>query len=145
MGLRDLVYGVYARRVEKSLDPALLPRHVGVILDGNRRWARALGAAPSAGHRRGADKIEEFVGWCEELGVEVLLGNRLDGPLARGRWPLGTAYAMTVHLAEVTEGVPEPIEDHDELRWLGPDELDTVDWLPGDVPVVAALARRLEG
>ncbi len=74
----------------------------------------------------------------EELGVEVLLGDRVDGPLARGRWPLGTAYAMTVHLAEVTEGVPEPIEDHDELRWLTAEDLYAVPWLAGDLPIVDA-------
>jgi short-chain Z-isoprenyl diphosphate synthase len=45
---------------------------VGVILDGNRRWARASGSHPAVGHRAGADKIEEFLGWCEESGVEVV-------------------------------------------------------------------------
>ncbi|GGB72975.1 DNA mismatch repair protein MutT [Knoellia flava TL1] len=79
----------------------------------------------------------------EELGVEVSVGDRVDGPLERGRWPLGTAYAMTVHLAEVTEGVPEPIEDHDELRWLGADDLYAVPWLPGDLPIVDALSEVL--
>jgi short-chain Z-isoprenyl diphosphate synthase len=72
MGLRDLVYRVYARRLEASLSPADVPAHVGVILDGNRRWARALGEDAATGHRRGADKIDEFLCWCEELGVEVV-------------------------------------------------------------------------
>lgn len=76
----------------------------------------------------------------EELGVEVTVGARVDGPLERGRWPLGTAYAMSVHLAEVTEGVPEPIEDHDELRWLAADDLYAVPWLPGDLPIIRAIA-----
>lgn len=79
----------------------------------------------------------------EELGVEVSVGDRVDGPLERGRWPLGTAYAMTVHLAEVTAGVPEPIEDHDELRWLGADDLYAVPWLPGDLPIIEALGEIL--
>ena len=79
----------------------------------------------------------------EELGVEVGVGERVDGPLERGRWPLGTAYAMTVHLAEVTEGVPQPIEDHDELRWLEADDLYAVPWLPGDLPIVRALGEIL--
>ncbi|MFJ6212730.1 isoprenyl transferase [Streptomyces sp. NPDC092296] len=71
-GLRNLVYGVYGRRVEAHLDPARVPRHVGVMLDGNRRWARAAGISTADGHRRGADKIQEFLGWCEETGVEVV-------------------------------------------------------------------------
>ncbi len=70
--LRELVYRLYGHRVEAAIPREEVPRHVGVILDGNRRWARASGADPSTGHQRGADKIEEFLGWCEELGVEVV-------------------------------------------------------------------------
>lgn len=72
MGLRDLLYGVYQRRIEASLAPERVPRHVGVILDGNRRWARAAGDDVSSGHRKGADKIAEFLDWCHDLGVEVV-------------------------------------------------------------------------
>jgi short-chain Z-isoprenyl diphosphate synthase len=72
MGLRQLVYGVYERRLAGSLPPAAVPRHVGVLMDGNRRWARARSAGPSHGHQRGADKIPEFLGWCDEVGVEVV-------------------------------------------------------------------------
>jgi short-chain Z-isoprenyl diphosphate synthase len=45
---------------------------VGVILDGNRRWARSFGESTATGHRRGADKIAEFLGWSEDQGVEVV-------------------------------------------------------------------------
>ena len=73
MGLRDLVYSAYERRLTRTLAGAPVPRHVGVILDGNRRWARAVGAGdPTHGHRRGADKIEDLLGWCAEAGVEVV-------------------------------------------------------------------------
>src|SRR3954451_1259850 len=72
MGVRDLLYGAYARRIAESLDPDQVPRHVGVILDGNRRWARAYGEQASAGHQAGADKIHELLGWCEERGVEMV-------------------------------------------------------------------------
>ncbi|MGA5199987.1 isoprenyl transferase, partial [Streptomyces exfoliatus] len=41
--LRNLVYRLYARRVEGRLDHTQVPKHIGVILDGNRRWARADG------------------------------------------------------------------------------------------------------
>ncbi len=70
--MRDLVYGFYARRIAASLDPEQIPRHVGVILDGNRRWAKASGAPKSRGWRAGADKVEEVLGWCDEVGVEVV-------------------------------------------------------------------------
>ncbi|HSN06715.1 MAG TPA: isoprenyl transferase [Candidatus Angelobacter sp.] len=72
MGVSDLVYGVYERRLKASLDPDRIPRHVGVILDGNRRWAAEQGNSTAAGHRAGARKIEDFLGWCEEAGVEVV-------------------------------------------------------------------------
>jgi short-chain Z-isoprenyl diphosphate synthase len=68
----DLLYGFYAKRIAASLDPAQIPRHVGVILDGNRRWAKASGAPKSRGWRAGADKVEEVLGWCDEVGVEVV-------------------------------------------------------------------------
>src|SRR5918992_3255570 len=73
MGLRDLVYRLYERRLERSLPPEGNPRHVGVILDRPRRWARSMGAADVAtGHQRGADKISELLQWCTEAGVEVV-------------------------------------------------------------------------
>ena len=72
MGLRDLLYGAYGRRLERSLDPDVLPRHVGIILDGNRRWAKAFGAPSSHGHRAGADKVVEVMGWCADEGIEVV-------------------------------------------------------------------------
>ncbi len=72
MGLRDLAYEAYGRRLLASLDDSQKPRHVGVILDGNRRWARAYGTDANSGHRRGAAKIAELLGWCEEADVEVV-------------------------------------------------------------------------
>jgi short-chain Z-isoprenyl diphosphate synthase len=71
--LRDLVYGVYERRLVASLSDAPRPRHVGVILDGNRRWARQAGADDVAhGHQAGAERITDLLDWCGEAGVEVV-------------------------------------------------------------------------
>lgn len=72
MRLPHPIYGLYERRLASSLPRAAVPRHIGVILDGNRRWARSLGADASTGHRRGADKIADLLGWSEEVGVEVV-------------------------------------------------------------------------
>ncbi|MFC7404929.1 isoprenyl transferase [Georgenia alba] len=68
----DLLYQLYERRLLAGLDQARVPRHVGVMLDGNRRWARAVGMPAAHGHRRGADKITELLEWSEEVGVEVV-------------------------------------------------------------------------
>ena len=73
VGLRDLVYRGYEHRLARQLAPARGPRHVGVLLDGNRRWARSAGSGDVGdGYRKGADKIVELLGWCEESGVEVV-------------------------------------------------------------------------
>jgi short-chain Z-isoprenyl diphosphate synthase len=72
MSLREVLYGAYERRLAAALPSDRLPKHVGVILDGNRRWARAAGIGLASGHRRGADKIDEFLGWCAELRIDVV-------------------------------------------------------------------------
>jgi short-chain Z-isoprenyl diphosphate synthase len=72
VGLRDLVYGVYERRLSAALDPDTIPRHVGVIVDGNRRWARSFGADSRTGHAAGADNVVRLLQWCEEAGVGLV-------------------------------------------------------------------------
>jgi short-chain Z-isoprenyl diphosphate synthase len=73
MGFRDLVYRLYEHRLETALAGHEVPRHVGVILDGNRRWARSVGLADvSDGHQKGADHIFELLTWCRQAGVEVV-------------------------------------------------------------------------
>lgn len=72
MGVRVLAYRAYQRLLRSGLAPSALPRHVGVIIDGNRRWAKAYGTTTHHGHRAGADKVAEFLGWCDEVGVEVV-------------------------------------------------------------------------
>lgn len=67
-----LLYGIYERQLRHGLNPERIPAHVGVILDGNRRWAKAVGNGTAYGHRKGADKITEFLGWAREFGVQVV-------------------------------------------------------------------------
>ncbi len=70
--VKRVVYPAYEARLVRRLPTARLPAHVGVMLDGNRRWAKAAGADAAAGHRAGAANISPFLGWCEELGIEVV-------------------------------------------------------------------------
>ncbi|WP_246954669.1 polyprenyl diphosphate synthase [Brachybacterium sp. Marseille-Q7125] len=67
-----LLYRVYERRLTKELETLDLPQHLGVIVDGNRRWAKATGATTEQGHRRGAQKIVEFLSWCEDLDIPLV-------------------------------------------------------------------------
>ncbi len=72
MALSDVLYAAYERRLAKRLAPETTPRHVGVMLDGNRRWAKANGFETHDGHQAGADKIKDLLHWCEDAGVEVV-------------------------------------------------------------------------
>jgi 8-oxo-dGTP diphosphatase len=78
----------------------------------------------------------------EELGVTVTVGAELPGPDG-GAWPITTEHRMRVWFTRLQQGTPEPLEDHDELRWLTAAELADVAWLDGDVQIVTALAGQL--
>ena len=70
---RGPLYRLYGNRLRRRIDPATVPHHVAMMIDGNRRWARQLGYESAAdGHRAGAAKMREFLGWCDELGVDVV-------------------------------------------------------------------------
>ena len=89
---RGILYRLYQNRLRRELDQATLPRHVAMIIDGNRRWAKQLGYDTAAhGHRAGAAKMREFLEWCDDLGISVVtlyllssdnLGNRSGAELA---------------------------------------------------------------
>lgn len=69
--LRGLAYHVYSCKLRRELSGATLPRHVGLIMDGNRRWARQTGlASPSLGHKYGAEHVEDVLNWCERAGIK---------------------------------------------------------------------------
>jgi short-chain Z-isoprenyl diphosphate synthase len=69
----DLLHSLYARRLRRQVMSGPLPRHVGLIIDGNRRWARQQGMAnPSMGHKYGADHIQDVLSWCETIGIKHL-------------------------------------------------------------------------
>ncbi|SCG76888.1 polyprenyl diphosphate synthase [Micromonospora humi] len=71
--LTDLVRRLHARRLRARLVGAALPRHVAMVMDGNRRWARQMGFDdPSVGHRYGAAHLHEVAGWCAELGIRQI-------------------------------------------------------------------------
>jgi short-chain Z-isoprenyl diphosphate synthase len=71
VGLRTAVYSVYERRLRQQLAGRPVPRHVAVMLDGNRRWARAAGLEDvNHGHLAGASHIESLLAWCAEAGVD---------------------------------------------------------------------------
>ena len=75
--LRDLlsaigVYKIYRSWLRSQIDRDRLPEHIGVILDGNRRWASAREMIPWQGHREGAEKVKKFLEWCLDLGIRTV-------------------------------------------------------------------------
>jgi 8-oxo-dGTP diphosphatase len=81
----------------------------------------------------------------EELGIGVSLGAELPAASPAG-WPLNERASMRVWQAEVTEGEPRPLEDHDELRWVALTDTQAVlelPWIPADFPIVRALLDSL--
>ena len=141
---RGPLYRLYINRLRRQLAAAVVPRHVAMMIDGNRRWARQLGYDSAAhGHRAGAAKMREFLGWCDDVGVQVvslyLLSNdnlrkrdsqeladlieiiaELADELSRERdWRVqhvGRAHRLPPELARVLGDVEERTKDHTGLH-----------------------------
>ena len=116
--IKSLLYPLYEWRLVRSLDFSKTPHHVGVILDGNRRWAKANpNLSDPNGHKAGASKIIEFLGWCDDADVRVvtlwllstdnfkrsateidelliIIGETVDELAATGRWNIKAVGAL---------------------------------------------------
>lgn len=120
------LYNLYQKRLRRGLNGAVLPHHVAMIIDGNRRWAKQLGYETAAhGHRAGAAKMREFLEWCDDLGVEMVTLYLLssDNLTSRSTDELHDLVEIIADLAEElshyrdwrvkhvgsTEGLPEPL------------------------------------
>ncbi|GBD85554.1 (2Z,6E)-farnesyl diphosphate synthase [bacterium BMS3Abin02] len=69
------VYRLYEDSVLRGLPADRLPRHIGIILDGHRRYARAEGLSDYAeSYRAGMRKFEEFIGWAEQIEIPAITG-----------------------------------------------------------------------
>lgn len=127
--MRRVLYPAYEARMVRRLPTDRMPAHIGVMLDGNRRWARAVGADTAHGHRAGAANIEPLLGWCEEVGVSVVT-----------LWLLSTdnLNRPADELDPLLEIIAEAVDSlADERRWrLHP--VGALDLLP------PATARRLK-
>lgn len=66
------VYKIYHRWLHSQIDKNRLPEHIGVILDGNRRWASAREMIPWHGHRKGAEKVKKFLEWALNIGIKTI-------------------------------------------------------------------------
>jgi len=65
-------YRLYEGRLRAQIQTQTVPSHIGIILDGNRRWAANLGLSNGIGHEEGANRAEELLDWCHELGIRAV-------------------------------------------------------------------------
>jgi tritrans,polycis-undecaprenyl-diphosphate synthase [geranylgeranyl-diphosphate specific] len=68
----EKVYNAYEQKLLRDVLEGPIPRHVAIIMDGNRRFAESFGLGAGDGHVKGKDKLEEMLDWCLEAGIRVL-------------------------------------------------------------------------
>lgn len=71
--LRSLgAYRLYESSLNSQIERGPIPGHIGIILDGNRRWAQNHSLAIDLGHTQGADVVERLLDWCHEIGIKSI-------------------------------------------------------------------------
>ena len=131
-----LLYRIYEDRLLASLDRSRFPRHIGVILDGHRRYARSEGLSSyTESYRAGMRRFEEFLGWAEALGIPAVTGWVLSKEnLTRPGDELEPYFDV---LVELFERLPGLCAAHGmRLRFIG-----SLDLLPDRVVTAAKQAE----
>jgi short-chain Z-isoprenyl diphosphate synthase len=105
--VQNLLYGLYSKVLERNLSKEDMPKHIGVMVDGNRRWAKVQGfEAAGQGHAAGAKKIIEFLSWCSDLGVKHVTLYLLSTDNLKGR----TSQELT-ELVDIIVSMSEELAD----------------------------------
>lgn len=132
----DLLYKIYEDRLLAGLDQSRFPKHVAVILDGHRRYARSEGLPSySDSYRAGMRRFEDFLDWNDDFGTEAITGwllsrENLDRPASE----LDPYFEV---LVELFDRLPDQCEKGDRaIRFIG-----SLDLLPD---TVVAAAKRAE-
>lgn len=121
---------------------AVLVDEQGRVLAARRSGPSALaggwefpGGKVEAGESETAALERELV---EELRVDIEVGERIEG-----EWQIPPAMVLHLYLARIRAGVPAPHDDHDEVRWVRPEQFDALTWLPVDAAALPAVVGAL--
>ncbi len=120
---------VLGRLGRKTITPDRLPRHIGFIPDGNRRWARDHHTTPAEGHRRGIAKAVEVIGWCDDVGIEIVTLYMLS--------PANLRRAADQASPDLTEDLIRALAERRRLHPIG-----SLDLLPARTRTVLDTATR---
>jgi short-chain Z-isoprenyl diphosphate synthase len=133
------LYDLYKSGIRRSLRHETRPRHVAMIIDGNRRWARQRGLETAAhGHSAGAAKMHEFLVWCDDLGVSVVTLYLLSTDNLKSRDP--------EELDALVQIIARLAEDVSHFRDWRVQHVGSNDGLPATlVAAVAAAEKRTTG
>ena len=135
-GPPHFLYSLYESRLLHRLDPEVLPHHIGIVLDGHRRYAREEGLPSySDSYRAGMARFEEFLEWSNELGIPVITGWVLSREnLARPADELAPYFEVLIELFHRLPSLAA--RHHLRLRFIG-----SLDLLPWDLVEAAKAAE----
>ena len=68
---RNLIYKIYEKHLTNQINQFPFPQHIGIILDGNRRWSKIMDIDKVKGHQMGADIAEDLLNWIYDLGIKI--------------------------------------------------------------------------
>lgn len=131
-----LLYRIYERNLRSGLDAEKLPKHIGVVLDGHRRYARESGLASyTDSYRVGMSRFEEFLGWTNEFEIPAVTAWVLSKEnLSRPADELDPYFDV---LIELFERLPSQCEEYDMgIKFIG-----SLDLLPDRLVTAAKVAE----
>jgi tritrans,polycis-undecaprenyl-diphosphate synthase [geranylgeranyl-diphosphate specific] len=68
---QNIIYKIYEKHLLNQINQYPFPQHIGIILDGNRRWSKIKDVEKEKGHKIGADIAEDLLNWIYELGIKI--------------------------------------------------------------------------
>ncbi|MDE1763002.1 MAG: di-trans,poly-cis-decaprenylcistransferase [Thaumarchaeota archaeon] len=117
-------YTLYSKKLEKEIRTGEIPKHIAIILDGNRRWAKRNLVLKVDGHFRGADAVEKLLDWCEELNIKIITLYVLSAEnLARNDGELEYLYDLINQRLEKLYNDPRIHKNRMKVKAIGSIEL----------------------